>query len=293
MGSLTLSGLTAPPSTTHSFADYTSGGPLYFRIENQDTEATDYTLISHINYLTRDYMVGGLFSLLPVHIFMDNQDTSSLSVKAYGPALNKAALDIFYPKVTDVRISMTIILRVNNSKNLKDSDDSLQMIKYCGDSVLKSHGYRLTEDHFSVSAQNYIDSQQLRQFTLSLADASSSHHQAIDRQSGLSVTVKVAVDLYEDVDFDAVASFVDYSPSAAVPASMAGSRSMRDSMAACWLVSILTGVFVIGVLVAVYAVAGKMARRYVNVSGGGVGIGRVLEMAENDDLKSGGNDMTV
>lgn len=207
----------------YSHNEYISNpGPLYIRIENQDTETATYTLVSRIHDLTSNYMVGGLFKILPVKRFYESEDLYMLTVEAVGPAFNKANLDLIFSNVTDIQISLSVILYASSLIDHSTSQLALNKFKYCPANLMKGKGYYQGEANFTVTIDKYLDAQQPRNITIKLDDELvkklTDQKPLLDiMQTKAAMIIRIKVDLYEDLDFYPVATFIDFSDPTYLP----------------------------------------------------------------------------
>lgn len=281
------------PSSYYSFDDYIStSGPLYIRVENQDQEPANFTLISRIDYMSSGALVGGLFNLLPVQKFYESGEKNKIIVEAYGPALSKAAMDIIYPNVTELRITMSIIISASTKDTLERNEKILRDYKYCSENF-KAHGIYQTDIHFTVTTDKFLESQKLRNITVELDDditkaLGDSSSLVTMIQSRASILVKAKVDLYEDIDFDPVATFIEYSEPTNMPTGyIYKATSQREevlgSTASKILLLFMMVLFMVVVLFLFYIGANKLSGGYTPMSSSEVvpsTSGKALEMVD-------------
>lgn len=281
-------------TTYFSYDDYISSpGPLYIRVESQDTVDTNYTLVSRMDYSSNDNLVGGLFNLLPASKFYQSEDKFMLTIEVPGPVFNKAALETVFANVTDMRISMTVILSVSTKDTHERNEAALSQFKYCS-ADLREKGIYQADKHFTILAKDYLDSQ--RHFNISIELDSGIIEQFGDMQSIVNlvqtkatIITKAKVDLYEDVDFDPVASFIEYSEPMDLPAgfvvnAVSENREIISSAASKILLLLMMVLFMVAVLFLFYIGANKLSGGYTPMSTSEAlpsTAGNALEMAES------------
>lgn len=281
---------------------FSKGTVLYLRVENKEKYEVEYSLISVFNSDSNRGLVSDFYILKPVDRVTPVPDQGALMVEIIGPAIDKNFLKALYPNMTELKITLTAQVFIGDYLKVNQLLNEVNKYSYCSKIPTDNkEDYYTGSIEYRVSAENLLESQKIKNITVKL------EHDVINKvnlrdmnvllQTAGSVLAKAKIDVYEDNNFEPIATFAKYSNSTLLHLGTIA-KSMPDSGVNSEFVSNMFKIFLLlvtllvmlAVLLVFYLCANKISGGYKPMSSMEVDPslqpGRALEMVEGPPKNS-------
>lgn len=291
------SSLMDPSSTIGTtYSDFFSKSTVvYLRVENRGNQKAEFTLIS--NTLGFKGAARDFFVLLPTSKVTPVPDETSLLVEEFGPAIDQRALKALYPLMTEIKITLSTQVFIGDYMSVHDLLKGYNKYTYCSALNGTQSDYFNGSVTYRVGANELIKSQEIKNIPVKLNPNALSRVNLRDLNMLLNtagmVLAKAKIDIFEDNNFDPVATFMKFSNSTilqlgTVATAVASSDSNQDFISNMTkaLLLLVTLLIMLAILLVFYLCANKLSGGYKQMANmevdqsANLSAGKALEMVD-------------
>lgn len=245
--------------------------PVYLRIDNLDSIPAEFNLVTNFEPTSMRGAPADFFLLFPIEKVYPLPEETALKVEMAGPAIADHLLKKLYPNITNLVIKIDVFLYLGPATEVYRRAANLDRYRYCSNLMINETDLYNGSVSFRVPATNLLQSQQPLNITMKLNQEAMSKVSIKDISDLINtagaIFAKVKVDVFEEDDFNPVATFFKMSNSTmiqlgTIAKAVPNQQNILSSTMFKILLIFITLLVMVAVLFVFYLCANKISGGY-------------------------------